>query len=85
MAEIIDYFYCAQSKDEYFETANIHSSKKRSSKFKKYNIDTNFVLDILHTSEDKENWELLKKYVLNLNHYDIQSLDDSYKEKYHYE
>ena len=59
MAEIIDYFYRTHSRDEYFETADIHSSEKRSSKFKKYDIDTNFVPDV-HTSEGKEKWESLK-------------------------
>ena len=77
MTEIIDYFYLTHSRDEYFETADIHSSEKRSNKFKKYDIDTNFVPDV-HTSEGKGKWELLKKYVLNLNHYDIKSLDASY-------
>ena len=84
MTEIIDYFYRTHDRNEYFETADIDVPKERSSKYSKYFVDTNSV-PATHTSEGKEKWKSLKKYILNLNNYNIQSLDDNYKEKYHYE
>lgn len=84
MKEIIDYFYRTHDRNEYFETADIDVPKERSSKYSKYSVDTNSV-PATHTSEGKEKWESLKKYILNLNDYNIQTLDANYKEKYHYE
>ena len=84
MTEIIDYFYRTHDRNKYFETTDIDVPKEKSSKYSKYSVDTNSV-PAIHTSEGKEKGRSLKKYILNVNNYNIQSLDDNYKEKYYYE
>ena len=43
ITEIIGYFYHTHRRGKYFKTADIYPSEKRSSKFKKYNVYTNYV------------------------------------------
>ncbi|GAN03329.1 hypothetical protein MAM1_0038d02782 [Mucor ambiguus] len=77
MAEIIDYFYRTHGRSDYFET--------EESTYSKYgNFGANngsFVVPNISISEGIEKWLALKKYVLEINNYDIEHLDAFYENR----
>ncbi|GAN01705.1 conserved hypothetical protein [Mucor ambiguus] len=81
MKDIIDFFYKTHDRGDHFETEeNMFSKASRSSKYGNFgDTDGSFIVPNISMSEGIEKWLALKKYVLNINRYDIDILDALYE------